>query len=165
MGASTFVAHSVMWGCWWKWAVQNNHMGWILDLPNWTSACMPKLEESDAAERRSVGPLYVMYFSYILHSCYKDMLKSSGRKGGSMQWVFDLHHLVAIVLVSTSIHWGCWRGGVLTRLIHDVADIVLYLSKLQQAMFESGRSSSSNLRKWFILNLVTWLLTRIGLYG
>lgn len=162
---SALVAHSVMWGMWSKWAVQGNHVGWLLDLPNWTSHCFPKIEASAAAERRSVGPYYVMYFSYVLHSCYKDMIKSAGRKGGSMQVLFDLHHIVAVGLTALSINWGGWRAGVLTRLIHDIGDIVLYASKLQQAMYESGASSNANIRKWFIVSLITWFVTRIGLYG
>merc|ERR1711924_26193 len=104
------------------------------------------------------------YFSYVLHSCYRDMLKS-GRKGGPSQALFDVHHLVTIGLVAMSFHFNGYRAGALTRLIHDVADIVLYSSKLRQAIYETRGGDPGRLNKWFYAIIASWGSTRIALYG
>lgn len=161
--ASSLVSHSAMWGMWWKFVVDNGAMSWVCDVRQWAMHNAPKLDLRD--EQRAVGPYYALYFAYVWNSCYKDMLKSAGRKGGSQQMLFDLHHVITVGLVASSIRWGTWRAGVLTRLIHDVADIVLYGSKLRQALFETRGGPASALNPWWAALLGTWFGTRILLYG
>jgi len=160
---SACLAHSVMWSMWWKFTAEND-ASWVLDHKQWSEACVCRME--DKKEQRAVGPYYSIYFSYVLHSCYKDILKTSGRKGGPLGMMLDLHHLLTVVLVGSSIQYGTWRGGVLTRLIHDITDIVLYACKLRQAMHETRPNSSiTMMRVWFTALLATWAGTRLGLYG
>lgn len=159
----TFLGHIVMTGLWWKYAQDSNSTGWILDHRHWIDSLFPRIH--DAEERRQVGPYYIMYFSYVLHTCYKDMIKSVGRKGGAQQFLFDLHHLLTVGLVATSIATGTWRCGVLTRMIHDVGDIVLYSSMLRRALYETRGGSPATMHGWFLANNIVWPGTRILLYG
>lgn len=160
--ASSLVVHSGMWLMWWNFAKNNDCLKWVFDHKRWGDSLNPLPDNHP--ERSSVGVCYVVYFSYVLHTCYRDML-ASGRKGGRLQMIFHLHHLIAIFLVSLSIKYGAWRGGVMTRLIHDVGDIALYAAKLRQALYETRREHPSVLTKWFAFSLITFASTRIGLYG
>jgi hypothetical protein len=135
---------------------------WVLDFRNWGKHLAVN---EDEAERKSVGPFYVVYFSYVLHSCYKDMLKSAGRKGGPQQMIFDLHHLITVALVGSSINYGGWRAGAVTRLLHDFADIVLYASKLRQAIYETRGGHPSVMDPWFYSLISAWFSSRIVAYG
>lgn len=159
----SFLGHCVMTGLWWKYVSESKSMGWVLDHRNWTAALFPRIHDTE--ERRQVGPYYIMYFSYVLHTCYKDMLKSAGRKGGAQQVLFDLHHVLTVGLVATSISTGTWRCGVLTRMIHDVGDIVLYAAMLRRALYETRGGDPSTMHVWFLANNVVWPGTRILLYG
>lgn len=160
---SSFIGHSVMAVAWWKYCKESNSMGWVLDYKNWDKALFFRLH--DVEGRREVGPYYLMYFSYLWNTCYKDMIKSASRKGGPQQAIFDLHHALTIGLISSSISSGTWRAGVLTRVIHDIGDIVLYLTMLRRSMYDTRGGHPSVMYPWFVTNNVVWPVTRIIIYG
>jgi len=78
---------------------------------------------------------------------------------------FLLHHLLTIGLVAGAFKYGLWRGAVLTRVIHDPADIFLYGSKFYQGLYDQGRGTWTILSVLYILNNVVWGSTRVLLYG
>lgn len=145
-------------------AWSKDNAAWYTDFRNWADHCKPSY---DNAERKAIAPLYIMYFSYALCSCYKDLNKrgKSGKSNSSMAWMFSLHHILAVVLVSLSIHYGTWRAGFLTRITHDPADIVLYIGQCYRSRYEQGNGSKLKLGFFYVLNLVSWISTRVLAYG
>lgn len=160
---SSFIGHSVMAGLWVKYLKETNSVEWVFDYKNWDKALFFRL--NDVEGRRAVGPYYLMYFSYLWNTCYKDMIKSASRKGGAQQAIFDLHHVLTIGLISSSIWSGTWRAGVLTRVIHDYGDIVLYSTMLRRSMYDTRGGHPSVMYPWFVANNVVWPFTRIIMYG
>jgi len=136
---------------------------WVLDWQHWSVYLLPLSDRK--GEQRMVGYCYCIYFSYVLHSCYKDSYKNAGRKGGSQQRLFDVHHVLTVVLVSASFRYGMWRGGALTRLIHDCADIILYIAMIMKVMHENNKIPDWCITFLYCLNLISWFATRIGIYG
>merc|ERR1712137_1522831 len=148
---------------WWYCVYVIDGLDWVLDWKHWDSHIMPLSDRKD--EQRVVGYCCCIYFSYVLYSCYKDIFKNTGRKGGPQQRLFDLHHVLTVILVSFSFRYGMWRGGALTRLIHDSTDIVLYTAQNMKVMHEVNRISYWFMFFWYCLSLIWWLVTRIAIYG
>lgn len=163
--SSAFVAHCVQWVLFLGWAHRSENSSWVLHWKTWANGEVLSPRIDDEIGRRTVGPMYIMYFAYVLHSCYKDMLKTAGRKGGALQILFYLHHVITVLLVASSINYGTWRAGVLTRIIHDPADIVVYWSKCYQAMYECRKGSFWGGFLAILADVVVWFFTRIIAYS
>jgi len=158
--AGTFVTHCVMWYVWVCYIRKHQH---LLEYQRWPEVFEPRIEDKHGT--REVCPLYVMYLGYVLHSCYREFGKSSARKGGPFDKVFDLHHLIAVLLTASSIRYGTWVAGAVTRFLHDPADIFIYWSKLYQALYENGRGSFAGGFFVLVLDSTAFFMGRIVLYG
>ena len=106
---------SITLGIWINYA--STHPGWE-NFWEWDQYCY-RLPLSHP-EYKDVLPIYVWYFAYVFFIFMKDFFKSYRKDAGWSQYLFDFHHLIAIGLVYMSITYGWWRGGFLTRIIHDL---------------------------------------------
>lgn len=154
--------YSILMWCSWIWFAKK-FPGWE-DWTNWPVYCerLPLTHP----EFRTVIPLYIMYFSYAFWVFFKDIFKP--RKGTNWtQYLFDFHHLLAIALTYYSIIDGYWRGGFLTRLIHDPTDIVLYNVKVIEGVYKmrTGKQTGTFLLICVTFVLAAFVITRVFIYG
>lgn len=161
--ASTTMAHSVQMLTWWPLVFTYGYEAWVFGVASWPTSTVPR--PLDSVERAQVSLPFAIYFGFAWHSLVKDWQRSAGTKRDLAQVSFLLHHVLTVVLVAGAVAVGGWRAGVLTRLIHDPADVVLYAGKLYQGAYGQGRGSLSTMRFAYVLSLVTWFLTRVVLYG
>lgn len=165
----TGIYHSVEFVNWLMFGlvVENS---WCWEWNKWDVHLRARVTEAELAERDSYSKLYVLYFSYCLFSWFKDMLKkgkSAKAKGKNaiIEMMFTMHHWIAILLTASSIVYGCWRAGFLTRLIHCPADVFLYFGKCYQGRWSSGNGSKLVLAVIFVVIFVSWVATRVVVYG
>lgn len=128
-----------------------------------------RLDMSDP-ELQYITPIYHIYFSAAFFSMFKDMHKKD-RANGVAQYLFDLHHLIAVGLTWGSLPRGYWRTGFLTLFFHLPSDIVVYVCKIIQVALECHPNAyASNIIFAIKVILVTsinvsWFITRIVIYG
>jgi hypothetical protein len=161
--ASTTMAHCVQMFVWWPLVFAYGYEAWVFGVGSWPTSTVPR--PLDSVERAQVSLPFAIYFGFAWHSLVKDWQRSAGQKRDLAQMSFLLHHVLTVGLVAGAVAVGGWRAGILTRLIHDPADVVLYLSKLYQGAYGQGHGSLSTMRLAYVLSLVTWFLTRVVLYG
>lgn len=160
---TTACSHSLQLVMWWYVVLNGELTGWVFDYSGWAAIMLPRPQ--DIAERDMLTPYYMIYFGFAWHSLVKDLRRSWGNLKSPEQFSFLLHHILAVVLVAGAFKVGCWRAGVLTRLIHDPADIFLYGSKCYQSFVDQGRGRRIVLVFLYILNNIVWSGTRVFLYG
>ena len=54
------------------------------------------------------------------------------KDGSNLQ--YRIHHILAIVLTCACMHTGFWNLGVLVVLLHDVSNVLLYISKARYSL-------------------------------
>lgn len=160
---TTASSHLIQLVMWWVMVVVGGFSPWVFDISGWSVAMVPRPQ--DLVEQGMLMPVYAVYFGFAWHSLVKDLRRSWGNLKSPDQLSFLLHHVIAVGLVSGAFHVGGWRAGVLTRLIHDPADIFLYASKFYQGLCDEGRGRFSVLAFLYILNCVVWFSTRVLGYG
>jgi len=153
---------SITLGIWINYA--STHPGWE-NFWEWDQYCY-RLPLSHP-EYKDVLPIYVWYFAYVFFVFMKDFFKSYRKDAGWSQYLFDFHHLIAIGLVYMSITYGWWRGGFLTRITHDPADVILYWMKVFGMSYEnrSGRKNDVVHKSLISILLFSWISTRVVAYG
>lgn len=160
---TTACSHFLQLAMWWGIVFIAGFSPWVFDIQEWPATMMPR--PFDTAECEKLAPIYAVYWGFAWHSLVKDLRRSWGNLKSPDQLSFLLHHIVTVGLTAGAFQVGCWRAGVLTRLIHDPADIFLYGSKLYQGRVGQGQGSKSVLAFLYILNCVVWFSTRVLLYG
>lgn len=162
--ATTASSHLVQFLMWWAVVFSAGLTPWVFDTSGWTESMLPRPQ--DVAERDMLAPFYVICLGFTWHSLVKDIRRSWGNLKSLDQISFLLPHVAAVLLVAGAFKVGCWRAGVLTRLIHDPADIFLYGSKFYQGYCDQpGRGNRGFLAFLYLLTCVVWALTRVILYG
>jgi len=154
-------SHGLQCLFWWVYALSGET--WIFDIFGWVVELEPT--EARLIDRPRVLPVYIMYLGYAWHSLQKDVRRSWGNFHQPMQAMFLFHHLLTIFLVALSIEHNCWRAGVLTRLAHDPADIMIYTSKIYIAAYEKGKGSYLRVCFIYVITVIVWVSTRVVLYG
>jgi len=155
----------IMMYMWFGWCMK--YPGWE-DWQNWSVYVRP-MEDSDPEFKDCIS-IYKVYYSYVWWVFFKDILKPRKTKEGKtlfLQYMFDFHHLLALGLTHWSISNGGWRGGILTRIIHDPTDFILYWTKCIEAIYKSrtGKNSDYFLIYMMFQTCVVWFITRVFLYG
>lgn len=163
MALTTASSHTVQLVMWWALVVISPMTSWVFDMAGWSETMLPRAW--DTAERATLAPCYVIYFGFSWHSLVKDLRRSWGNLKSPDQLSFLLHHIITVLLVAGAFQVGVWRAGVLTRLIHDPADVFLYGSKFYQNLYDQGKGSRGVLSFLYILNNFVWFGTRVLLYG
>jgi len=160
---SSASSHFVQLVMWWAVVLSAGLSSWVFDVGEWPQDMVARPD--DTAERDLLAPFYAIYFGYTMHSLAKDVRRSWGNLTSPDQLSFLLHHVLAVGLVAGAFKEGFWRAGVLTRLIHDPADIFLYGSKFYQGLCDQGKGNHVILTFLYILNCVVWTATRVLIYG
>lgn len=160
---SSAVSHFAQLVMWWAVVLSAGLSSWVFNVSEWPQIMVARPD--DTAERNLLAPFYAIYFGYTMHSLVKDVRRSWGNLTSLDQLSFLLHHVLAVGLVAGAFKEGLWRAGVLTRLIHDPADIFLYGSKFYQGLCDQGQGNRGVLTFLYILNCVVWTATRVLLYG
>lgn len=160
---TTSVSHSIQLVMWWVLVLSCGYSTWVFDVKGWAEIMLPR--PWDTHELDEMAPYWAVYFGFAWHSLVKDLRRSWGNLNSPDQLSFLLHHILTVGLVAGAIKVGCWRCGVLTRLIHDPADIFLYGSKFYQGLCDQGRGSWNVLTVLYLLNNVVWSVTRVFVYG
>ncbi|SOV24776.1 translocation associated membrane protein, putative [Plasmodium sp. DRC-Itaito] len=146
----------------------NNKNGWIkMCFKERTGKWFFLVTEEEYNENKRGWPFmyinnYVYYF-YILQisywfSCLFYLNYERRRKD---YYVFVLHHLSTIILLTYSHVLNFWRVGLLILFIHDIVDIVLYLSKL---LNYTNLKNRMFLTFFYILFVLYYFFFRIFLY-
>ncbi|SOV82344.1 translocation associated membrane protein, putative [Plasmodium sp. gorilla clade G3] len=146
----------------------NNKNGWIkMCFKERTGKWFFLVTEEEYNENKRGWPFmyinnYVYYF-YILQisywfSCLFYLNYEIRRKD---YYVFVLHHLSTIILLTYSHVLNFWRVGLLILFVHDIVDIVLYVSKL---LNYTNLKSRIFLTFFYILFVLYYFFFRIFLY-
>eukprot|EP00927_Polykrikos_kofoidii_P019547 TRINITY_DN1914_c0_g1_i1.p1 TRINITY_DN1914_c0_g1~~TRINITY_DN1914_c0_g1_i1.p1 ORF type:complete len:307 (-),score=31.63 TRINITY_DN1914_c0_g1_i1:197-1117(-) len=161
--ASTMLAHTVQLLVWWPLVIHYGYGAWVFDVASWSSSTVPR--PLDSVERGQTSLSFAFYFGFAWHSLVKDWQRSAGQKRDIAQMSFLLHHVLTVGLLAGAVAVGGWRAGILTRLIHDPADIVLYFGKLYQGVYGQGHGSLLPMKVAYVSSVVTFFLTRVVIYG
>jgi len=140
--------------------------GWE-DWTNWYSYCdFREMDENEKLEKADVLTPYVFYCSYVIYTFFKDTIRRTDKDNWSpLQIMFDIHHILTIILIYGSISVNLWRAGFLTRLIHESTDLVLYGTKLYEGYFTIGKGHKRYMLFLIAVNTFWWFFTRILWYG
>lgn len=155
-------SHAIQMCLWWIYAFSGED--WIFSPGSWVDTIDPMNPESVANQRR-VLPYYLLYLAYAWYSTCKDLRRNWNKLHNPSQIMFFIHHLLTLFLVMLSLDNGAYRVGVLTRIAHDPADIVMYYGKVYTAMYDQGKGDRGILSVWYLAVIGTWVLTRVLFYG
>jgi len=147
----------VYWLSWFR-----NNRGWE-DLSEW-HIYLKQLPQ-DHPEYETVLPIYTLYLGFAFYSFIKDISKN--RVNNIAQYMFDFHHILAIYLTYDSLISGYWRGGALTRIIHNPTDLVLYSAKTFETVYKNHVQKETDcLMLTVTAGFWVWfMITRVFTYG
>merc|ERR550539_1325661 len=169
---SKMIIHSTEWFLWVLFGL--NHLGdnWQ-DMSTWSTYL--SYQPPNNPEKKDITLAYCFYFTISVFTLFKDILKEDRKPGFDLgQFMFDLHHVLAVSLMSWSFCNGWWRCGFLSRLLHCPADFILFGSKIYQVWLETVTKERCYIdrgwRFWILAVLsifvtILWAWSRCYLYG
>jgi len=132
-----------------------------MDKWNWAVYTLP--QKNEGPEYEAIVPLYLMYFSFTIFSFLKDIAKI--KHLDFAQFMFQLHHVLAISLTYGSLCTGFWRAGFLTTFTHQPADVILYACKIYHSKFDLGSGNKYGVVVTVGVLNFGWFYSRLYLYG
>ncbi|XP_076333184.1 ceramide synthase 1-like isoform X1 [Tachypleus tridentatus] len=106
--------------------------------------------------------LYIVQCSFYLHSVYATLFLDTWRKDSI---VLLIHHVITLVLVSSSLALRYQNIGILVLLLHDICDVQLEFTKLnvyfkiQGGRLQKHHEHVANLS--FCIFALTWFVSRL----
>lgn len=141
---------------------------WIADWREWhTTHLLPR--PWDTVERDLVLPSYMAYFGYVWFGCIRDFHRlHRSHQHGSLpiqDLLMPVHHVLTITLVTLSLYYGMWRGGVLTQLMHLPGTVILHTARIFLFLYGKGRGYFGFNAVLAASTVVVWTATRVLIYG
>lgn len=99
---------------------------------------------------------YLYELAFYLHSLYAHLFIETLR---SDFWALFFHHLISIYLIYYSYLIKFHKMGLLFLVCHDTSDVLFEIGKT--FVYREWKKLQD---AWFILILVSWLCTRLGIY-
>ena len=167
----SFVYHGVQWVLWLQYSTTQK--SWWLDYSNWYKTMAEPLV-NDNGGFKQIAPLYAMYFGFLIFSIVNDHFKRGKVASGSrpnafseslMTLTFNIHHIVAFVLVAMSMYYGPYRPGFLTRIFHDPTDIILNPAFIYRLRYQLGNGTWFNTGIGYTAIAIAFFVSRVVLYG